>query len=70
MVGIHIYDKVCDPTEPNKEVVYNYSTGVGSEDEIAAGRVEMTSNPAYRTVTADEQSMYMIIIVEYRVHYR
>ena len=53
MVDIHIYDEVCDPTEPNKEVVYDYPTDVGKsgEDEIAAGRVEMTSSPVYETVT-------------------
>ena len=43
---------VCDPTESNKEVVYNYPTGVESgEDEITAGIVEMTPNPRYGTVT-------------------
>ena len=60
---------VCDPMEPNKEVVYDYPTGVGSgEDEIAARRVEMTPNPAYKTVTVNdhEQGIYiMIIIVKY-----
>ena len=52
MVDIHIYDEVCDPTEPTKEVIYDYPIGVGTgEDEIAARRVEMTSSPVYETVT-------------------
>ena len=42
--------------EPTREVEYDYPTGVGSgEDEIAAGRVEMTSNPAYGTVTCSKE---------------
>ena len=42
--------------EPNKEVIYDYPTGVGSgENEIAAGRVEMTQNPAYGTVTCGKE---------------
>ena len=44
---------------PIEVVVYDYPTGVVSgEDEIAARRVEMTSNPAYGTVTVNEQGMY------------
>ena len=54
-----IYDNICGPTKPNKgnkEVIYDYPTGVGSEkDEIAARRVEMTTNPAYRSVTCSEE---------------
>ena len=55
---------VCDLMEPNKEVVYDYPTGVVSgEDEIAARKVEMTPNPAYRTVTENEQGIYIMIII-------
>ena len=50
------HDNTPDPDiiEPNKEVVYGYSRSSGmvsDEDEIAARRVEMTANPAYRTAT-------------------
>ena len=39
-------------TEPSREVEYDYPTGVGSgEHEIAARKVDITSNPAYGTVT-------------------
>ena len=57
-----IYD-VCDPTEPNKEGEYDYPTAVGSgEDEVAAGKVEMTPNPAYGIVTCSQnkQGTYTI----------
>ena len=50
-------DNVYDPSiiAPNREVVYKYPTGVRSEDEIAARRVEMIPNPAYETVTCGEK---------------
>ena len=57
MEDIHIYDIVGDLTVPNKEVIYDCPTRVGSrEDEIAAKRVEMTPNPAYRTVTCSKNA--------------
>ena len=46
-----IYDYVCDPTEPNTEVVYDYPTGVvNGEDNIATRRVERSLNPVYVTL--------------------
>ena len=52
-------DKSENVREPNKEVIYDYPTGVGSgEDEMAAVRVEMveiTPNPAYGTVTCGKE---------------
>ena len=49
-------DKSENARESNKEVIYDYPTGVGSvEDEMAVGRVEMTPNPAYGTVTGGEE---------------
>ena len=51
-----LYVNVYGPTELNKEVVYDYPTGVViGEDKIATSTVEMTSNPAYRTVTCSEE---------------
>ena len=63
MIDIHIYDEVSDSAEPTKEEVYDYPTDVGSEeDEKAAMRLEITSNPAYETVFIEnEQGMYIFL---------
>ena len=57
------YDNVYDPAimEPGREVEYNYSTGVGSEeDETAATRVEMTANPSYETANCSKECVSIV----------
>ena len=53
-----IYDNICGPTKPNtgkKEVICNYPTCVVSGEDVAARRLEMTPNPAYRTIICSEE---------------
>ena len=45
-----IYDEVCDPTEPSKEVIYDNPIGVMSGEDGEAKIMEITPNPAYGTV--------------------
>ena len=52
-----IYDEVCDPTEPNKEVIYDDPIGVVSGEDGEAKIVEMTPNPAYGTVLSKNEQL-------------
>ena len=64
------HSESADPTEHNKEVIYDYPTSVGSgKDEIAVIRVEMTPNPAYMTVTCSEEHVSSFMIINIRLLY-
>ena len=56
------YVNICDPTGPNKEVVYDYPTGVGSgKNDIEARKVVMTPNSANGTVTCSKEHVCTLV---------